>query len=69
MLTANEVAAELGVPISRVHRAARGGLAGSSVDPEGRLRLDAEALTELRRRWGAIPSVRDLSREAAMGIA
>jgi hypothetical protein len=43
MFTPGEVAAALGVSVSRVHRAARSGLAGTSVDAAGPLRLDSGA--------------------------
>jgi len=69
MFTASEVATALGVSVSRVHRAARTGVAEASVDPAGRLRLDPGAMAELRRRWGAVPSVRGLSREAVLALA
>ncbi len=67
--TSGEVAGALGVSARRVHRAARAGAVAYTSDAHGRLRFGAEAVDELRRRWGAVRRVPGLSRETAMVLA
>jgi DNA-binding Lrp family transcriptional regulator len=67
-LTSGQVARELGTTVPRVLRAGRGGLV--TMRRRGnRFLFDAEAVEQLRRRWGAAPSIPGLTREDVLVLA
>jgi excisionase family DNA binding protein len=61
-LTSGEVARRLGTSVPRVLRAAKRGEV-PAVRRGNRFLFDAEAVEQLRRHWGAVPSIPGLSRE------
>lgn len=68
-LTTGAVARALGVSIPRVHRAVAAGIVRAERTSLGRLRLPADAVDVLRRRWGSCPPIRALGREEAFVLA
>jgi excisionase family DNA binding protein len=67
-LTSGQVARELGTTVPRVLRAVRDGVV-PTLRRGNRFLFDAEAVEQLRRRWGTAPAIPGLTREDVLVLA